>query len=194
MLPKRKAKIKAAIVASLFFVVPLHAEALKQISLDYAYYSPESLVVKKNHWLEDEFNKSHTRVKWVLSRGSNNSLEFVNSGATDFALTSSISAFVSRANGQPVKAIYSYLWYVPSLILVQKNSPYKSLQELKGKKSQPQKGQILTSFCYELSVAATLMLTMSISFIFSILKVGQLWSRVGWMPGQDWIHLWRRDS
>ncbi|ARU94465.1 aliphatic sulfonate ABC transporter substrate-binding protein [Tatumella citrea] len=140
MLPKCKAKIKAAIVASLFFVVPLHAEALKQISLDYAYYSPESLVVKKNHWLEDEFNKSHTRVKWVLSRGSNNSLEFLNSGATDFALTSSISAFVSRANGQPVKAIYSYLWYVPSLILVQKNSPYKSLQELKGKKIAATKG------------------------------------------------------
>ncbi len=133
-------KVKALIIASLFSVLPLHADTLKQISLDYAFYSPESLVVKKNHWLEDTFSKSHTRVKWVLSRGSNNSLEYLNSGSTDFALTSSISAFVSRANGQPVKAIYSYLWYVPSIILVQKNATFTSLQDLKGKTIAATKG------------------------------------------------------
>ena len=121
-------------------VFSAQAEALKTLSLDYAYYSPESLIIKQNHWLEDSLKPQGTEVRWVLSRGSNNSLEFLNSGATRFALTSSISAFVSRANGQPVKAVYSYLWYVPSLILVPADSPLKQLSDLKGKKIAATKG------------------------------------------------------
>ncbi|ATA19132.1 sulfonate transport system substrate-binding protein [Gibbsiella quercinecans] len=131
-----------SLAALLFVLAPLQAlaENLKEIRLDFAYYSPESLVVKKNHWLEDTFNPKGTQVRWVLSRGSNNSLEFLNGGSTDFALTSSISAFVSRANGQPVKAVYSYLWYVPSILLVQKDSPLKTVTDLKGKKIAATKG------------------------------------------------------
>ena len=117
-----------------------HAEKLDEIRLDYAFYSPESLVIKHNGWLEEAFGKQGTQVRWVLSRGSNNSLEFLNSGASDFALTSSISAFVSRANGQPVKAIYSYLWYVPSALLVQKDSSLGSVDQLKGKQVAATKG------------------------------------------------------
>lgn len=128
-----------AILAALLSV-GAHAEKLDEIRLDYAFYSPESLVVKHNGWLEDAFGKQGTNVRWVLSRGSNNSLEFLNSGASNFALTSSISAFVSRANGQPVKALYSYLWYVPSALLVQKDSPLQSVADLKGKQVAATKG------------------------------------------------------
>lgn len=130
--------LTAVLAALLSFGV--HAEKLDEIRLDYAFYSPESLVVKHNGWLEDAFTKQGTQVRWVLSRGSNNSLEFLNSGASDFALTSSISAFVSRANGQPVKAIYSYLWYVPSALLVQKDSALGSVDQLKGKQVAATKG------------------------------------------------------
>lgn len=130
--------LTAVLAALLSFGV--HAEKLDEIRLDYAFYSPESLVVKHNGWLEDAFGKQGTKVRWVLSRGSNNSLEFLNSGASDFALTSSISAFVSRANGQPVKAIYSYLWYVPSALLVQKDSALGSIDQLKGKQVAATKG------------------------------------------------------
>lgn len=130
--------LTAVLAALLSFGV--HAEKLDEIRLDYAFYSPESLVVKHNGWLEDAFAKQGTQVRWVLSRGSNNSLEFLNSGASDFALTSSISAFVSRANGQPVKAIYSYLWYVPSALLVQKGSALGSVDQLKGKQVAATKG------------------------------------------------------
>ncbi len=138
---KPAARLMACVVwISTFIALPASADTLKEIRLDFAYYAPESLVVKKNHWLEDSFSQQHTAVKWVLSRGSNNSLEFLNSGSTDFALTSSISAFVSRANGQPVKAVYSYLWSVPSNILVQKDSPFTSIQDLKGKKIAATKG------------------------------------------------------
>lgn len=128
-----------AVLAALLSI-GAHAEKLDEIRLDYAFYSPESLVVKHNGWLEEAFGKQGTQVRWVLSRGSNNSLEFLNSGASDFALTSSISAFVSRANGQPVKAIYSYLWYVPSALLVQKDSALGSIDQLKGKQVAATKG------------------------------------------------------
>jgi sulfonate transport system substrate-binding protein len=130
-------------LAALFaLTLPLVAKAAKldEIHLDYAYYAPESLVIRHNGWLEDSFGAQGTQVRWVLSRGSNNSLEFLNTRASDFALTSSISAFVSRANGQPVKAVYSYLWYVPSALLVQKDSPLKSIADLKGKQIAATKG------------------------------------------------------
>lgn len=118
----------------------VHAAPLEEVRLDYAFYSPESLVIKHNGWLEKDFATSGTEVRWVLSRGSNNSLEFLNSGASNFALTSSISAFVSRTNGQPVKAIYNYLWSVPSAILVQADSSYQTLHDLRGKQIAATKG------------------------------------------------------
>ncbi|MBL0949591.1 MAG: aliphatic sulfonate ABC transporter substrate-binding protein [Pseudomonas sp.] len=118
----------------------VHAAPLEEVRLDYAFYSPESLVIKHNGWLEKDFASTGTEVRWVLSRGSNNSLEFLNSGASNFALTSSISAFVSRTNGQPVKAIYNYLWSVPSAILVQADSPYQTLHDLRGKQIAATKG------------------------------------------------------
>lgn len=117
-----------------------HAAPLEEVRLDYAFYSPESLVIKHNGWLEKDFASTGTEVRWVLSRGSNNSLEFLNSGASNFALTSSISAFVSRTNGQPVKTIYNYLWSVPSAILVQADSPYQTLHDLRGKQIAATKG------------------------------------------------------
>ena len=123
------------------FAVPAHAQApLKEIKLDYAYYSPPSLLIKKKGWLEEAFKAGGTEVKWVFTRGSNNSLEFLNSGASNFALTSSVSSFVARANGQPVKVIFNYSWAEPSTVEVLPNSPIKSITDLKGKKVAVTKG------------------------------------------------------
>nr|WP_312230262.1 aliphatic sulfonate ABC transporter substrate-binding protein [Pseudomonas sp.] len=137
---KTALRVGLAALFAAWLPVAVQAAALKEVRLDYAFYSPESLVIKHNGWLEKDFAPSGTEVRWVLSRGSNNSLEFLNSGASNFALTSSISAFVSRANGQPVKAVYSYLWYVPSAILVQADSPYRTLHDLRGKQIAATKG------------------------------------------------------
>lgn len=121
---------------------PAHAQSgkLAEIKLDYAYYSPESLVIRQKGWLEEAFKAQGTTVNWVFSRGSNNSLEFLNSGASNFALTSSISAYVARVNGQPVKAIYSYLWAEPSALVVPASSPVRTVADLKGKKIAATKG------------------------------------------------------
>ena len=126
--------------ASVLAAAPAQAEPLKEIKLDWAYYAPASIVIKRNGWLEEAFKTQNIAVKWVFSRGSNNSLEFLNSAASDFALTSSISAFLARANGQPVKAIYSYAWSEGSGFLVLPNSPIKTVADVKGKKIAVTKG------------------------------------------------------
>lgn len=119
---------------------PLHAAETppKEIRLDYAYYSPPALVIKKFGWLEQEFKGS--AIKWVFSQGSNNSLEFLNSGSSDFASTSGISALVSRANGYPVKTVYIFNTQEASALAVHKDSPIRSVAELKGKKVAATKG------------------------------------------------------
>lgn len=116
------------------------ADAPKEIRLDYAYYSPASLAIKKFGWLEEEFKKDGISIKWLFSQGSNRSLEFLNSGSSDFASTSGISALVSRANGQPVKTVYIFNTQEASALVVTKDSPIKSVLELKGKKVAATKG------------------------------------------------------
>jgi len=116
------------------------ADAPKEIKLDYAYYSPESLVIKKFGWLESEFKADGIPIKWVLSQGSNRALEYLNSGSSDFASTSGISAVVSRANGQPVKTVYIFNTQEASTLLVRKDSPVTSVTQLKGKKVAATKG------------------------------------------------------
>ncbi len=130
-------RLAAAIIA----LTPLPALSNNgEVSLDYAYYSPPSLVIRDQGWLEEHFSEQGRNVKWVLSRGSNNSLEFLNSGATQFALTSSISAFVSRANGQPVKTVYSYLWAEPSALVIPQQSEIDGFEGIRGKRVAATKG------------------------------------------------------
>lgn len=112
----------------------------KEIRLDYAYYSPPALVAKKFGWMEEEFKPDGTAIKWVFSQGSNNSLEYLNSGSTDFASTSGISAFVARVNGFPVKMVYILNTNEASALMVAKDSPLRSVAELKGKKVAATKG------------------------------------------------------
>src|SRR5690625_7787174 len=59
-------------------------DAPKRIRLDYAYYSPPSLVLREFGWLEEEFENDGIRIEWALSQGSNKALEFLNSNSVDF--------------------------------------------------------------------------------------------------------------
>ncbi len=42
------------------------AEQAREIRVDYAYYSPPSLVLKRFGWLEQEFKADNIPIKWVL--------------------------------------------------------------------------------------------------------------------------------
>lgn len=109
-----------------------------EVKLDYAYYSPVSLVLKHFGWLEQALPQS--KVGWVLSQGSNRSLEYLNSGGVDFASSASLAAVLSRANGSPIKSVYVYSRAEWTALLVRKDSPYQTVADLKGKKIAATKG------------------------------------------------------
>jgi len=109
-----------------------------ELKLDYAYYAPTSLVVKEQKLLEKAL--PNTKIKWVFSQGSNRSLEYLNSGSTDFASTAGLAAVLSRANGSPIKTVYIQSQPEWTALLVNKNSNIKSLKDLKGKKIAATKG------------------------------------------------------
>ena len=109
-----------------------------EVHLDYAYYSPVSLVLKHFGWLEQALPQS--KVSWVFSQGSNRSLEYLNSGGVDFASSASLSAVLARANGSPIKSVYIYSRAEWTALVVGKNSPLQSVADLKGKKIAATKG------------------------------------------------------
>jgi sulfonate transport system substrate-binding protein len=116
------------------------AAAPAELKLDYAYYSPESLVIKRKGWLEQEFAPDHTQVRWVLSLGSNRALEYLNSGAIDIGSTAGLAAVLGKANGNPIKTVYLFSRPEWTALVVRKDSPIKTLADLKGKKIAATKG------------------------------------------------------
>ncbi|HEX8589114.1 aliphatic sulfonate ABC transporter substrate-binding protein [Pseudomonas sp.] len=109
-----------------------------EVHLDYAYYSPVSLVLKHFGWLEKALPQS--KVSWVFSQGSNRSLEYLNSGGVDFASSASLSAVLARANGSPIKSVYVYSRAEWTALVVRKDSTLQSVADLKGKKIAATKG------------------------------------------------------
>lgn len=116
------------------------AAAPKEVRLDYAYYAPTSLVLKDQGILEKRLAADGIAVKWVFSQGSNRSLEYLNGGSIDFASTAGLAAVLSRANGSPVKTVYIASRPEWTALAVPKDSPIKSLADLKGKKIAATKG------------------------------------------------------
>lgn len=109
-----------------------------ELHLDYAYYAPTSLVLRHFGWLEKDL--PNTKVSWVLSQGSNRSLEYLNAGSIDFASTAGLAAVLSRANGSPVKTVYIASRPEWTALAVRKDSPIQTVADLKGKKIAATKG------------------------------------------------------
>ncbi|HYS66641.1 MAG TPA: aliphatic sulfonate ABC transporter substrate-binding protein [Paraburkholderia sp.] len=122
--------------------IPVVAQAAPsaEVKLDYAYYSPESLVIKRQGWLEKELATDHTQVKWVLSLGSNRALEYLNSGAIDIGSAAGLASLLGRANGNPIRAVYIFSRPEWTALVVRKDSSLKTLADLKGKKIAATKG------------------------------------------------------
>lgn len=117
-----------------------YAAPPKEIRVDWAYYSPPSLVLKKFGWLEQDLKADNIPVKWVQSHGSNRALEFLNSGSVDFGSTAGLAAVLGKANGNPIKGVYIYSRPEWTALVVGKDSPIKSIKELKGRKVAATKG------------------------------------------------------
>lgn len=110
------------------------------IRLDYAYYNPSSLALRKFGWLEEELAKDNITVEWVLSAGSNKANEFLRSEAIDFGSTAGAAALLAKANGSPIEAVYIFSKPEWAALVVGKDSTIQSVAELKGKKIAATKG------------------------------------------------------
>jgi sulfonate transport system substrate-binding protein len=110
------------------------ADKLATLRLDWAYYSPVSLVLRDNHWMEQEFAKDGTKVEWVLSLGSNKALEFLNGNNVDFGSSAGAAALLAKANGVPIKAVYIYDKPEWTALVTLKDSPIQKVEDLRGKR------------------------------------------------------------
>jgi len=103
-----------------------------QVRLDYAYYNPESLVIKEQGWLEQQLGPGS--VQWVLSQGSNKANENLRAHVIDIGSTAGTPALLARANGSPIRTIDIYSQPEWSAIVVAKNSPVTGVAQLRGQK------------------------------------------------------------
>lgn len=128
-------KLIPAILLAAFAATPaLAADKPKQITLDWAYYNPVSIVLKDKGWVEDEFKADGIAVRWVQSHGSNKAIEFLNARSVEFGSTAGAAALLARINGSPIKAVYIYSKPEWTALVTAKDSPIKAVADLKGKR------------------------------------------------------------
>ncbi|UOQ85227.1 aliphatic sulfonate ABC transporter substrate-binding protein [Gracilibacillus salinarum] len=105
-----------------------------EIRLDYAYYSPTSLVLKKFGWAEEAFAEEDIDVSWTLSQGSNKAIEFLNSDSVDFGSTAGAAALIAESNGVPLENVYVYSQPEWTALVTKEGSGIETIEDLKGKK------------------------------------------------------------
>ncbi|HLL50047.1 MAG TPA: aliphatic sulfonate ABC transporter substrate-binding protein [Thermomicrobiales bacterium] len=110
------------------------------VRVDYAYYNPSSLVLRRFGWLEEALQEQGIGVEWVLSAGSNKANEYLRSEAIDFGSTAGAAALLARANGSPIKTVYIYSKPEWAALVVPADSPITAVADLKGKKIAATKG------------------------------------------------------
>ena len=115
-------------------------DAPEKIKLDYAYYNPSSLVLKRFGWLEEDLSAEGIEVEWTLSAGSNKANEYLRSDAIDFGSTAGSAALLAKANGSAIQTAYIYSKPEWAALVVPAGSEITSLEQLKGKKVAATKG------------------------------------------------------
>lgn len=138
----------SSVVIALLLIVPLlaacgapgSAQKPTTIRLDYAYYNPSSLVLKKFGWLEEDLKADGITVEWVYSAGSNKANEYLRSDAVDFGSTAGAAALLAKANGSPIQTVYIYSKPEWTALVVAKDSQITAPEQLKGKKIAATKG------------------------------------------------------
>lgn len=138
---KRRTLLRAGVASAVTVPLALRAaEPLKELRLDFASYSPSSLVLKHFGWLEEEFRKDGTSIKWVFSAGSNRALEYLNANSIDIGSSAGLAALLSKANGNLIRTPYIFSRPEWTALVVRRDSPIKTVQDLKGKKVAATKG------------------------------------------------------
>jgi sulfonate transport system substrate-binding protein len=142
---KRRTLLQLAASGAALSVLPAapslaRAAPLKELRLDYAYYSPTSLVLRRFGWLEEAFKTDGTAIRWVLSAGSNRALEYLAADSIDIGSSAGLAALLSKANGNPIRAPYIFSRPEWTALVVPKTSNIRTLADLRGKKVAATKG------------------------------------------------------
>lgn len=116
------------------------AAPVTELRVDFAYYSPLSLVLRDKGWLADALKADGISLRWVQSLGSNKALEFLNAGAIDFGSSAGAAALLARINGNPVKSVYVYSRPEWTALVTQGASPIQTVADLKGKRIAATRG------------------------------------------------------
>jgi sulfonate transport system substrate-binding protein len=131
-LPGVALALAAALVA---VVAPARAaDQPSVLRLDWAYYSPVSLVLRDRGLTEREFAQDGIKIEWVLSLGSNKALEYLTGNSVDFGSTAGAAALLAKANGVPIKAVYIYAKPEWTALVTLKDSPIAKVEDLRGKR------------------------------------------------------------
>lgn len=104
-----------------------------EVRLDWATYSPVSVVLKEEGFLEKALEKDGISVRWVQSLGSNKALEFLNAGSLDFGSSASAAAVIARVNGNPIKSIYVYSKAEWTALVTKPGKGVETIADLRGK-------------------------------------------------------------
>jgi sulfonate transport system substrate-binding protein len=132
--PARRAVLAAFAAAALLPAAAFAADAPKEIHIDWATYNPVSMLMKDKGLIEKEFAKDGITVRWVQTLGSNKALEFLNAGSIDFGSSAGSAALVAKINGNPIKSIYVYSKPEWTALVTRKDTPIKTVTDLKGKR------------------------------------------------------------
>jgi len=109
-------------------------EKPQTLRIDYATYNPVGLLLREKGYLEESLASDGIKVEWVKSLGSNKALEFLNSNSIDFGSTAGAAAFVGRANGNPIRAVYVYSKPEWTALVTRPNTGIAKIADLKGKR------------------------------------------------------------
>ena len=108
------------------------AQTVNEITVDWAYYNPVSLVLREKGWLEEELEG--VEVNWVQSAGSNKALEFLAARSIQFGSTAGAAALLARINGTPIRSVYAYSQPEWTALVTNGDSDIDSVEDLAGKK------------------------------------------------------------
>jgi len=102
--------------------------------------TPLDVLGRAHYVLLTTFRKDGTAVKWVFSAGSNRALEYLNAGSIDIGSSAGLAALLAKANGNPIRTPYIFSRPEWTALVVPKDSPIRTLADLKGKKVAATKG------------------------------------------------------
>lgn len=103
------------------------------ITVDYAHYSPTSLVLKEQGILEELFEDEGVEIEYVFSEGSNRALEYLSGGSVDFGSAAGAASLMAKANNNPIKNVYIASQPEWTALVTNEGSGIESVEDLEGK-------------------------------------------------------------